>query len=97
MKKIDIDLKSIAAQARKNIPVVLWVFLLLVVLLEAWVIKGAIDMVLYARNSESLVQGQIVRVNFEQYDLIEKRLENNRVFTASEPTQGSPFGLKEAE
>ena len=92
MKNININLGLLTRIFKQHTSVLLWVFLLIVILLEFTVVKGAVDMVRRVRNTAPNVQTQIVRVNISQYNAIEKLLEENLSFDPSVTTNDSPFG-----
>lgn len=96
MKSINLkfDYKGIAGLVVKKLPLVLWLLLGLVILAEAWIIKGSVDQVLTALDQSQFAGAQLVRVNFESYDRIEKRLNENQQFLPPEPDTADPFGLR---
>lgn len=96
MKNINLklDLKSLTGILLKKLPVVLWLLLGLVILAEGWVIKGSVDKILVATDQSQFAGAQLVRVNFSEYEKIEKRLNDNLQFLPPEPSTGDPFGLK---
>ncbi len=93
--KIDLkfSLKSILPFILKRFSVVLWVFLGIIILAEAFTIKSSVDMITQANSEPLLNTAQLLRVNFESYEKIDKRLSHNLSFTPSEPKAGDPFGL----
>ncbi|MDQ3018355.1 MAG: hypothetical protein M3Q64_00570 [bacterium] len=91
--KLSFNLKVITSFFQKNTAVLLWAFLVIVLLLEFFIIKGAIDMVLRVHNIPEGFQTQIVRVNLQQYEAIEKQLQKDTGFEPAPVTQASPFGL----
>lgn len=95
--KLSFDLKSIGQSLLKKFSLVLWVMLGLVILAEAWVIKGSVDKVLTATDQSQFANTQLVRVNFDAYDRIEKRLMDNENFLPPEPETADPFGLRPSE
>lgn len=96
MKNVNIsfDLKSLSQNLLKRFSLVLWVILGLVILAEAWVIKGSIDKVLTATDQSQFASAQLVRVNFDAYERIEKQLNFNQQFLPPEPETIDPFGLR---
>lgn len=96
MKNVNIsfDLKSLTRNLLKRFSVVLWVILGLVILAEAWIIKGSVDKVMTASDNSQFAGAQLVRVNFEAYERIEKRLNLNQQFLPPEPQTADPFGLR---
>ncbi len=93
MKNINLDLGFLKKFFKQHISILLWLFLGIVVLLEAFVVKGAVDMVRKVRNTPPNVQTPIVRVNISQYDNIENLLQENTAFEPSATTNDDPFGL----
>ncbi len=96
MKNINLkfDLKDFPKIILKRLPLVLWAFLGLAILAEAWVIKGSVDKILTATDQSQFANTQLVRVNFAAYEKIEKRLTDNLKFLPPEPDTADPFGLK---
>ncbi len=90
---ISFYLKGIARNLVKRFSLVLWVALGLIILAEAWVIKGSLDKVLTAADETPLGNTQLVRVNFESYERIEKKLNFNQQYLPPEPETADPFGL----
>ncbi len=89
---ISLNLGSVSGIFKKHISILLWLFLVVVILLEATIVKGALDMILRVRNTPPNVQTSTVRVNIPQYDAIEKLLEQNVSYEPSVTTNSSPFG-----
>lgn len=96
MKKnyLSLNTKDIITFAKTHVAIVLWVFLLLMLLAEIFVLKNSVIKFL-ASNDESLFGGaQIVRVDFPAYQQIEERLVNNEQFMPAETKGSDPFGVK---
>lgn len=93
--KIDLkfSLKSFLPFVLKRFSLVLWVFLGIIILAEAFTIKSSLDMISQANSEPLLSTSQLLRVNFESYEKIDQRLSHNLSFTPSEPKTGDPFGL----
>lgn len=96
-----LDLKfnfaALPGLAKKYIQFVLWAFLIIVLAMEFFVIKNSVDLALLARTTAPGAQAQIVRVNFEQYKAIEKRLQDNTGFQPQPVKYTNPFGLAPAK
>lgn len=88
-----LDLKAILPFILKRFSLVLWVFLGLVIIAEAFVIKSSIAKINKAQDQSQFSNSQLVRVNFNFYEAIEKRLSENAVFMPSQPTSGDPFAV----
>src|SRR5688572_25770959 len=91
--KLSFNPKTIPSLFRKYIHFFLWGFLAFVILMEFFVIKEAVDMVLLASNPAPGVQSRIIKVDFEQYKLIEKRLEDSAQYEPGAITYPNPFGV----
>lgn len=89
---VHFSFKALPGLTKKYIQFVLWAFLLFVMLMEFFIVKAAIDMVLIARAPAPGAQAQIVRVDFDQYSSIEKRLEDDANFAPQPIKYTSPFG-----
>lgn len=91
--KININVKSIGEIAQKHFSIVLGLCLAVVVIMEFFVIKRSVDMILSIKNQTPNLQTRIVRVNLPLYMDIEKRIEANNNYTASGTPASNPFGL----
>lgn len=89
------SLKTIPALAKKHIQALLWLFLIVIMAMEFFVIKSSLDLILAARATAPGAQAQIIRVNFEQYKLIEKRLDDNNQYSPNPIKYTSPFGQQQ--
>jgi hypothetical protein len=92
---LSFDLKSIAAKAGSNVGLVLWIMLLVLIALEGLVLRQSITIMLSARHVEQTPLTKLVRVNFNLYDTIAKRFEQQGSFTPSPVTAPNPFGRLE--
>lgn len=90
--KLSFNLKTVTTFLKKRTAIVLWIALAIVLLLVGLVIKGSAETALQARTSPVGVQAQIVRVNFDLYNQIEKHLKDGLIFVPKS-SWGSPFGL----
>lgn len=90
---IKLDYKQIIPFILKRFSLVLWVFLGLVILAEAFVLKSQVAKISKAREQSQFSNSQLVRVNFKTYEAIEKRLSESAAFIPSTPTTGDPFGV----
>ncbi len=91
--KLSLNFKSLPNLFRKYIHFFLWGALLFVIAMEFFVIKEAADMVQLARDPAPGVQSKIIRVDFNQYSLIEKRLNESAQYEPTPITYPNPFGL----
>lgn len=87
------DYKTILPFVLKRFSLVLWVFLGLILVAEGLTIKSSLDKINAANAEPLLNNAQLLRVNFGNYDAIEKRLSHNQAFIPQEPTITDPFGL----
>lgn len=94
---ITINTSSLIAMLQKNINIVLAVFVIIMMLLEALVIKRSVNMVLQVKNQVPNFQTRIVRVNLQKYSEIEKRIQDSEDFSAQSPSVNSPFAVKPAK
>lgn len=88
------DIKAITAFLLKKLPLVLWILLGLVIAAEAFVIKGSVDKILNATDQSEFAGAQLVRLNFDGYERIEKRLNENLQYLPPEPDTADPFGQR---
>lgn len=96
MKNVNLkfDFKNIGQAIIKRFSIVLWVVLGFVILAESWVIKSSVDKILTASDDSQFSNTQLVRVNFDLYDSIEKRLIENQTYLPPEPSTRDPFGIR---
>ncbi len=87
------DFKKSLSYILKRFSLVLWVFLGLVVIAEALTIKASVSQILQANAEQAINNAKLLRVNFETYNSIEKRLTTNSSFIPSESTGIDPFGV----
>ncbi len=92
--KFSFDFKNISQAIIKRFSLVLWLVLGLVILAEAWVIKGSVDKIFAANDDSAFPNAQLVRVNFTLYDEIEKRMIENQTYLPPEPSTRDPFGIR---
>lgn len=88
-----VNYKDVLAFLMKRINLVLWIFLGLVLLAEGFVIKDSISKVLLIADQSQIAGAQLVRVDFNLYDSIEKRLNENSQYLPSSLDSPDPFGL----
>ncbi len=95
MKNLNIkfDLASAVAFIQKRFSLILWILLALLFLVEAWVIKSSVDKFLTANDQSVFSSVQLVKLNTDQYDKIEKRLSENELYLPEEPRVQDPFGV----
>lgn len=90
--KFSFSFKSIPQLFKTHIHYLLWIFLAVVIAMEMLIVKAAVDMVLLARSPAPGVQSKIIRVDFAQYELIEKRLNASAQYEPETVNYPSPFG-----
>ncbi|HMR55158.1 MAG TPA: hypothetical protein PKD34_01020 [Candidatus Doudnabacteria bacterium] len=91
--KLKFDLKGILPLVFRRFSLVLWIALGLVIAAEGFVIKRSFDKIMIANDSSLFANVQLIRVNFNTYDEIEKRLNENTNFLPPQPIAADPFGL----
>jgi ssDNA-binding replication factor A large subunit len=91
--KLSLNSSNLYSFFQKHVSLLLALSLVAVILLEAMVINRSVDFVTRVRNQVPNVQTRIVRVNIPMYTEVEKKLEENAQFEASNPPVQSPFGL----
>ena len=88
------DYKKILQLLLKKFSIVLWVFLGLVIIAEGFVIKDSLDKILVASDQSQFAGAQLIRVNFNAYDSIEKQLDENSKYLPGFDNTNNPFGIK---
>ncbi len=91
--ELKFDYKKTLSYVLKRFSLVLWVFLGLVLLAEALTIKASVNQILEANAEQAISNAKLLRVNFETYNAIEKRLTDNAAFVPSESSGIDPFGV----
>src|SRR6188472_2185590 len=91
--KLSINFRSIPLLFKNYIHFFLWGFLIFVIVMEFVVIKTQFDTVQLALEPAPGVQGKIIRVDFPQYKLIEKRLKANAEYEPGTITYPNPFSV----
>lgn len=93
--KINFDYKGIAQRLVKNPSMILLFALLILILAEAWTIKGAISLALHANDKPTILQTKLVRVNFKLYESLTSQSAQNDAYKPDPVTTKSPFGVIE--
>lgn len=89
-----VDLYS---KAKQNISLVLLVVLGLLILMELWTVKGAWGVLATSQDSTLIVPPKLVRVNFNNYESIVKRIELSAVYEPQPFIQRNPFAVHEKD
>ena len=92
---ISLDFKGLAAKARQNIGMTLWAALAVLIILEGLIVREAIGVMLGAKQITPTARTQPVRVNFNLYDTLTKRFDQQSGFVPSPGIPPSPFGTIE--
>lgn len=90
--KLSINPKQLIGQLQKHFSILLSLCLVVVMLLEFFVIKHSVDLVLRVKNQVPNFQTRITRVNLQRYGAIEQRIEENNNYTATGVPVVNPFG-----
>lgn len=88
-----LDYKTFISKLLSKFSIVLWIFLGLIIIAEAWIIKDSVNKVLLANNLSQFAGAQLTRVNFGLYEQVEKRLTENSAYLPEAPTTEDPFGV----
>lgn len=94
--KLSLDLKglSILPLLKKNISLLLLLFLVIVGLMAGYVIFGEVRKVSQARTDNSAASiGQILRVNITAHEELQKRLRENTQFVPGDTPNADSFGI----
>jgi hypothetical protein len=96
--KLSLDLKHLAVldKVKKNYSILLWLFLAIVVLLESTVILSEWRKISQAQSDPNIVQAKAIRVNLEQHEKLEEKLNENANFQPRIIPGGSSFGVAPA-
>lgn len=90
--KIPINISSIYGKAKQNVSVVLLAALIILLLMEAWTIKGSWAVLAASKDATLIVPPRLVRINFTVYDSIVKRVENSAAYDPKPFIYRNPFG-----
>ncbi len=88
---------DIYTKAKQNISVVLLVVLVVLLLAEIWTIKGSWGVLSDSKDNTLIVPPKLVRVNFNSYESIVKRIEQSAVYEPEPLVQRNPFAVHEKE
>lgn len=88
-----LDYKTILPLILKRFSLVLWIFLGLIILAEAFTIKSSVNKILEANAEQVTNLSQLLRVNFATYSAIDKRLTTNSAFAPADSSGVDPFGI----
>jgi tellurite resistance protein TehA-like permease len=91
---VKFDFKNILQLLLKKFSIVLWVFLGLILIAEAFIVNDSLSKVLTASDQSQFAGTQLIRVNFATYDAIENRLNENAKFLPINQNANDPFGVK---
>lgn len=92
--KLSINLKteSVVELLKKNISIILWVFLLIIFVLVGLIIFREYGKISQVRSDTSGVTGQTVRVNVQQHQEIENQFSENERFVPQAVPGSDSFG-----
>ena len=89
------NLAGALGNLKKNVGLVFWLILIVVLVMEVLTVKAAVSLILQSNEEAVIPQtNQGVRINFAQYGEVVKRIEGARSFTPSGLIQNNPFGTK---
>jgi hypothetical protein len=89
-----LDFSTIVHRLRNNIAPLLWVCLVLLLLVEALVVRSSYLLINQSQLSAPLfVNTSTVRVNFSGYNGIIKQFQNQQQYQPQPETAPDPFGL----
>ena len=97
MKLPNLHPQELARIVLSHMAITLWIFLALILFAEAFVLKNSVGKFLSNTSDETLANAQIIRINFAQYEKIEKRLVAGEAFTPENTSENNPFGLGSAK
>jgi hypothetical protein len=90
-----INLSAIIGYFKRSKLLVFWIALIVLILGEAVVLKGSIGILAHAEPPLSVptANTQVVRINFDQYNGVIKKLDQAKEYKPSDPALRSPFGI----
>jgi len=93
--KLSLNFSGIYSKAKQNPSIMLLIVLAILVLLEAWTIKGSWGVLSDSKNTTLIVPAKLIRVNFNVYNTIVKRVDNASTYAPDPFVSRNPFGIKE--
>jgi hypothetical protein len=93
--KLTLSFSTLYSRAKQNISIVLLAVLVALLLLEAWSIKASFGVLSDSKNSTLIVPAKLVRVNFNAYDAIVKRVDSASAYSPQPFISKNPFGVNE--
>ena len=91
---VSFDYKKILQFLLQKFSIVLWVFLLVVIIAESFVIRSSVQQIMTASDNSQIASSQLIRVNFGLYDAVENNLKDNAKYLPQFEKTVNPFGVK---
>jgi hypothetical protein len=95
--KLSFNFSDIFSKAKQNVSVVLLAVLVVLLLMEAWTMKGSWGVLAASKDATLIIPPKLVRINFTTYDAILKRLDNASAYDPKPFVDRNPFGVHEKE
>lgn len=95
--KLPVNFSTIYSKAKQNVSIVLMAVLVILLLLEAWTVKGSWGVLSASRNTTLIIPPKLARVNFNIYDAIVKRVDGAAIYVPKPFVSHNPFGINEKE
>ena len=93
--KLSLNLSGIYRGAKQNTSMVLLIVLVILLLLEAWTVKGSWGVLSDSKNTTLIVPAKLIRVNFNAYEAIVDRIETASNYAPDPFVSRNPFGARE--
>jgi hypothetical protein len=93
--KSSFSLSSIFSFAKQNVSIVLVAVLLILFVMEGWSLKQSWDVLSDSQNTNLVLPAKLVRVNFNTYDAIVRRVDNAAGYSPQLLIYRNPFGVNE--
>jgi len=87
------NLKPLLSKLRSNLTIVFWVMLIILLLVEAMVLKKIYDKTASARTEVEIKVSRQVRINDAAYNDAVKRIEDSKTYDPKLISDDSPFGV----
>ncbi len=98
MNKISIQSKNFLkkfAGLKKQIGIIFWIILFIILAFEFFVVKHSVDIVIQAsKQSDTATKNQGVRIDFQSYNFVVDEIQKAQVFKTSPRVTQNPFKPK---
>lgn len=95
--KLSFNFSTIYSKAKQNTSILLLIILAILILMEAWTLKGSWTVLSDSTDSTLIIPAKLIRINFNTYDAIVKRVDNASNYAPQPFIYRNPFGIEEKD